>query len=162
MTEVSDIFLQQSRNLLVRDYLPKLERCLDRLSDDEVWWRPNEPSNSVGNLLLHLCGNVTQWIVAGVGGRQFERRRQQEFDERGPIGRDELRGRIHRVVANADEVLGAVRPSDLVTRRSIQGYDVTVLEAVYHVVEHFSMHTGQVILITKMRTGEDLVLWRAP
>ena len=84
MTDIAGTFLTKSRSLIVSDYLPKIERCLEGLSDDDVWWRPNEASNSIGNLLLHLCGNVTQWIVGGVG-ENAERHRQQEFDERSHI-----------------------------------------------------------------------------
>jgi uncharacterized damage-inducible protein DinB len=153
-------FLQKSRSLLTADYLPKIEHCVERLTDEDVWARPNEASNSIGNLLLHLRGNVTQWIIAGVGGRARERRRQQEFDERRRIPARELLADLRAAVEEADEVIGGIDPGSLLGRRSIQDYDVTVLEAIYHVVEHFSMHTGQIILLTKARTGDDLKLWQ--
>ena len=162
MTDVSQAFLKKSRGLLVSDYLPKIERCLDRLSDEDIWWRSNEASNSVGNILLHLCGNVRQWMIGGVGGRKYERHRQQEFDERGPIPATALLARLKAVVAEAEDVISSINPDTLLNRRQIQGYDVTVLEAIYHVVEHFGMHTGQIILLSKMRTGEDLKLWQPP
>jgi uncharacterized damage-inducible protein DinB len=160
--DTSKVFLEKSRSLLLGEYLPKIERCLEGLTDADVWWRANESSNSVGNLVLHLCGNVPQWMIGGVGGRPYERQRQQEFDERRPIRKAELLQSIRAVLRAADEVLGQVNPEDLTSRRQIQGYDVTVLEVIYHVVEHFSMHTGQIILITKARTGEDLRLWEPP
>jgi uncharacterized damage-inducible protein DinB len=160
--DVAQAFLRKSRDLLSAEYLPKIEACLDRLSDQDLWWRPNERSNSVGNLLLHLCGNVTQWMIGGVGGGPYERLRQQEFDERRPLSRADLAVRIRGVVQTADQVLARVSPADLTNRRQIQGYDVTVLDAIYHVVEHFGMHTGQIIWITKARTGEDLKLWQEP
>jgi uncharacterized damage-inducible protein DinB len=162
MSDVSQLFLDQSRSLLTGDYLPKIERSLADLSDADVWWRPNEASNSIGNLLLHLCGNVTQWIVGGVGQRQYIRDRQLEFDERTPLPKADLLSRVAAVVKEADEVLGALDAPALATMRHIQGYDVTVLEAVYHVVEHFSMHTGQIILISKARRPVDLKLWQPP
>ena len=162
MTDVAHAFLQESRKLLLTDYLPKIERCLEHLGDDDVWRRPNEASNSIGNLLLHLCGNVTQWIVGGVGNRAVERHRQEEFDERRHLPARELLARLKSTLAEADAVLGDLSLETLLTRRAIQGYDVTVLEAVYHVVEHFSMHTGQIIVITKMVTARDLKLWQAP
>ena len=84
MTDVSQAFLQTSRSLLVTDFLPKIERCLEHLTDEDVWSRPNDASNSIGNLLLHLRGNITQWIIGGVAGKAYERHRQQEFDERTP------------------------------------------------------------------------------
>ena len=162
MDAVAGAFVDKSRSLLSSDYLPKIERCLDRLSDEDVWWRPNEASNSIGNLILHLCGNVTMWIIGGIGALPFERHRQLEFDERRQVSSAELRGRLRTVVQQADEVMSAVRADELLNRRQIQGYDVTVLEAMYHVVEHFGMHTGQIILLTKARVGHDLKLWAPP
>jgi uncharacterized damage-inducible protein DinB len=159
-TDVSAEFIEKSRSLIEREYLPKIEQCLSMLSDDDVWARPNEASNSIGNLLLHLRGNVTQWIVAGVGRNSRARNRQQEFDERRRIPSQELLEGLRAAVKEASDIIGSLDANDLMTRREIQNYDVTVLEAVYHVIEHFSMHTGQIILITKARTGTDLKLWR--
>jgi uncharacterized damage-inducible protein DinB len=160
MTDISQAFLQNSRRLLVSDYLPKIERSLQHLTDDDVWWRPNEASNSIGNLLLHLRGNTTQWIIGGVGKRPYERKRQQEFDERTHVSARELIATLRAVVEEACAIISTVDATELLTRRQIQDYDVTVLEAIYHVVEHFSMHTGQIIMMAKLRTGEDLKLWR--
>ena len=160
MTDVTQAFLAKSRSLLVSEYLPKIERCLEHLTDEDVWWRANDASNSIGNLMLHLRGNVTQWIIGGVGGQARERRRQQEFDERSHISVKELQAELRAVVEEAAEIIRGLDARALLSRRQIQDYDVTVLEAIYHVVEHFSMHTGQIILFTKARTGEDLKLWR--
>jgi len=162
MSEVGRVFLEKSRRLLVDDFEPKIERSLELLADEDIWWRPNEASNSIGNLILHLCGNMTMWIVGGVGGRPFEQNRQQEFDERTQISKRELIDRLRAVVADADGILKSVQDGDLLARRHIQGYDVTTLEAIYHVVEHFGMHTGQIILLSKARTGKDLGLWKQP
>lgn len=159
--DASSVFLEKSRALLTSDYLGKIERCIERLGDQDIWWRPNEASNSIGNLILHLCGNVTMWILGGVGQRPFERDRQQEFDERRAIPAADLLSTLRSVVSEADHVLRAVTADELLTRRTIQGYNVTVLEAIYHVVEHFGMHTGQIILLSKARVGEDLTLWRS-
>jgi uncharacterized damage-inducible protein DinB len=162
MDAIALAFLDKSRTLITADYVPKIEHCLDRLSDADLWWRANEASNSIGNLILHLCGNVTMWIIGGIGSLPFERDRQREFDERKQIPRQELRSSLRLVVQRADDVLSTVVANDLLSRRQIQGYDVTVLEAIYHVVEHFSMHTGQIILLTKARVEEDLTLWEPP
>lgn len=156
MADIAQAFIAQSRSLLLTDYLPRIERCLEKLSDEEVWWRPHEGSNSIGNLLLHLTGNVRQWIISGVGGRPDQRVRQTEFDERRPLPREQLLGRLKETLTETDAVLGAIEPPQLLASRHIQDSDVTVLEAVYHVVEHFSMHTGQIILLTKMLKDEDL------
>ena len=162
MDAIAFTFLEKSRSLITSDYVPKIERCLGGLSDPDIWWRPNEASNSMGNLILHLCGNVTMWIIGGVGAQPFERHRQREFDERTHVSGEELQRRLRGVVRQADEVIGSVRSGDLLTRRRIQDYDVTVLEAIYHVVEHFSMHTGQIIMLRKARTESDLNLWEPP
>lgn len=156
MTDTAQAFIEQSRSILMTDNLPRIERCLEKLSDDEIWWRPNEGSNSIGNLLLHLCGNVGQWIVCGLGGRPDTRVRQQEFDERRKLPREELLRRLKETLAEADAALASIESSQLLAARRIQGNDVTVLEAVYHVVEHFSMHTGQIILLTKALKSEDM------
>ncbi len=162
MDDVSRAFIDKSRSLLAVDYVPKIERCLDGLEPHDIWWRPNERSNSIGNLILHLCGNVTMWILGGVGELRFERNRQLEFDERTEIPADDLRRRLRDVMRQADEVLGRIDGSALLDRRRIQDYDVNVLEAIYHVVEHFGMHTGQIILLAKARVGQDLRLWEPP
>jgi uncharacterized damage-inducible protein DinB len=162
MHDIAHEFLEKSRNLILTDYVPKIERSLDPLSDDDIWWRPNEASNSIGNLILHLCGNVTMWIIGGVGKLPFERNRQAEFDERNQIPATDLKARLRETVQRAEDVLKAVSERDLLSRRQIQGYDVTVLEAIYHVVEHFGMHTGQIILLSKARVGRELNLWEPP
>jgi uncharacterized damage-inducible protein DinB len=147
-------FIDASRHHLTSSLLPRIERCMEQLSDQELWWRPNDDSNSVGNLLLHLAGNVRQWIVSGVGNVPDVRKRQEEFDERGPIPRGDLAASLRAAVADADATLARLSPDSLLQPRRIQGFDVTVLEAIYHVVEHFSMHTGQIIFVTKMRKGD--------
>ena len=162
MDAIALAFLDKSRSLIASDYVPKIEQCLDRLSDADIWWRPNEASNSIGNLILHLCGNVTMWIIGGVGALPFERHRQLEFDERRKIPASELRSRLRGVVQQADDVMSAVSADELLSRRQIQGYDVSVLEAIYHVVEHFGMHTGQIIVLSKARVAQDLKLWTPP
>jgi uncharacterized damage-inducible protein DinB len=159
-TDIARTFLQKSVSLLASEYLPKIELCLERLSEEDVWARPNDASNSIGNLLLHLRGNVTQWIIGGVGKRAYERRRQQEFDERTHIPAGELLATLRAVVEEGAEIISGLDAGALLSERQIQDYDVTVLEAIYHVVEHFGMHTGQIILMTKARTATDLKLWQ--
>ena len=133
----------------LREYLTKIRLSVSVLDDHVVWTRPNEASNSIGNLLLHLAGNARQWIVSGVGGAADVRDRQAEFDQRSPVPVTVLIDRLEQTISDVDRVLASLTPADLHTRRVIQANDVTVLEAVYHVVEHFSMHTGQIILLAK-------------
>ena len=164
MTENSDAnvsheFIQKAREFLREEYLPKIERCLEKLTDEQVWWRPNDESNSIGNLLLHLSGNARQWIVSGLEGTSDERRRQTEFDERRVIPRTELLDVLRTTVADVDRVLADFDPARLLDSYPIQGTKSTALEAIFHVTEHFSMHTGQIILLTKMLTETDLTFY---
>jgi uncharacterized damage-inducible protein DinB len=153
MTDVAQNFLGESRQYLRGTYLTAIETSVAPLTDAQVWWRPNEASNSIGNLILHLSGNVRQWIVGGVGQRPNERNRQQEFDERGPIPKEQLLARLRTVLNEADAVLASLTEGVLTERREIQGHDTTVLKAIYHVVEHFSTHTGQILWIVKSQLG---------
>lgn len=156
--DVSKYFLEQARWYFASSYLPKIEHCLSVLTDEDVWWRMNEASNSAGNLILHLSGNVQQWIIGGVGNLPYERDRQYEFGERGGISREDLLARLKATLAKADQVLAEVDPASLLERKEIQGCDVTVMEAILRIVQHFGLHTGQIMLLTKQRTGEDLKL----
>lgn len=153
------LFLDCSAKKLA-EYCARIETCLGTLSDDDVWARGGENENAIGNLVLHLCGNVRQWIVSGAGGRPDIRDRDSEFAAQGGIPSADLALRLWGVVQEAISVLGEVSAERLSQRIVIQGYDVTVLEAIYHSVEHFSMHTGQIIFITKMLTGADLGFYR--
>ena len=110
--------------------------------------------------MLHLCGNVRQWIVSGVGGQPDTRDRDAEFLARGGVSVAELAPRLRQTVEEAVAVVSAVPAQRLTERIVVQKYPVTVLEAIYHVVEHFSMHTGQIIFATKMLTGLDLGFYR--
>jgi uncharacterized damage-inducible protein DinB len=159
MDEIAREFLSVARSHLRDDYLPKIERCLERLTDEQAWRRPHENSNSIANLLLHLEGNARQWILCGVGGARDARVRQAEFDARSGAPRSALVERLRATLAEVDTTLAGLDPRTLLERRSIQGYDVTVLGAVFHVVEHFSTHAGQIILLTKALTGSDLAFY---
>jgi uncharacterized damage-inducible protein DinB len=156
MSDIGQAFIAQSRHHLREDFLPKIERCVNLLSDEQIWWRANEHSNSIGNLLLHLSGNVRQWIVCGLGGATDSRDRDSEFAQRGEIPRAELFDRLKRTVDEAVIVLARLDPDALLAKHRIQGLEVSALEAVLHVVEHFSMHTGQIVLLTKQLTARDM------
>lgn len=156
MSQTAELFIARSRYHLSQDFLPRIERCLDLLSDEQIWWRANEKSNSIGNLVLHLCGNARQWIVCGIGGAADGRDRDAEFARREVIGRSELQTLLRSTLGEVDAALAAFDSSSLPEHRTIQGLEVTALEAILHVVEHFSMHTGQIILVTKMLAESDL------
>jgi uncharacterized damage-inducible protein DinB len=160
-------FVRHARFRLRDDYLVKIIAATDGLTDEQVWWRPNEATNSIGNLILHLCGNARQWIVAGIAGAPDIRDRAREFAEREPITRDDLIGLLDTTVREVDARLNALDEA-LVTSNSDgplqrvcrpQGFVQTVLDAVFHVVEHFSYHTGQIVLLAKCHVGERIRLY---
>jgi uncharacterized damage-inducible protein DinB len=154
-----NVFLEFSGDKL-RQLTARIESCVTKLSPDQVWARQGSNQNAVGNLLLHLAGNVRQWIVCAVGGAPDERDRDSEFSALAGISGPKLLDRLRTTVEEAIKVISGLPPKRLSERVSVQGYDVTVLEAVYHVVEHFSQHTGQIIFATKLLTGEGLDFYR--
>jgi uncharacterized damage-inducible protein DinB len=156
MTPSADRIILDYSTAKLQEQSKRIEDCVKRLTDEQVWARGGENENAVGNLVLHLCGNVRQWIVSGVGARPDIRQRNEEFDARGGVPIPELLEKLRTTISDAASVLQRVTPERMLERVVIQNYDVTVLEAIYHVVEHFSGHTGQIIFATKMLTGSDL------
>ncbi|HEX8946503.1 MAG TPA: DinB family protein [Gemmatimonadaceae bacterium] len=150
MTDLAQLFIARSRYYLQHEYRTKLRLAVEALPADALWWRPNEQSNSVGNLLSHLAGNVRQWIVGGVGGAPNVRDRGAEFAAQTGPSAAELLARLERVLDETDAVLAGLSADDLGTMRTIQGRELTVFEAIYHVVEHFALHLGQIVLVAKM------------
>jgi uncharacterized damage-inducible protein DinB len=145
------LFLDRARFLLLTEYRTKIRLAVETLPEDALWGRANDQSNSVGNLLLHLTGNVRQWLVSGVGGAPDIRHRATEFAAQGGPPRAELLANLNQLLDDVERVLDGVTPDTLVERRTIQGRDVTVLDAIFICVEHFSMHLGQIILLAKLR-----------
>jgi uncharacterized damage-inducible protein DinB len=153
------IFLDFSQKKL-RQLSTRIEDCLARLTAEQVWARGNENENAIGNLVLHLCGNVRQWILAGVGGQPDVRVRDAEFAARGDLPPAELGERLKSTVDEAAAVIGQLTAARLAESVTIQKYEITVLEAIAHVVEHFAQHAGQIMFATKMLTGQDLGFYK--
>jgi uncharacterized damage-inducible protein DinB len=144
------------RRRLQGECVPRIAQCVARLGEQHLWQRPAANCNSVGNLLLHLRGNVTQWILAGLGDAADQRQRSAEFAaQTGPNGRD-LCDALAATVAAACDVVDRLGPDDLLAPRTIQGYAETGLSATLHVLEHFAGHAGQIYAWTKQVTGDDL------
>jgi uncharacterized damage-inducible protein DinB len=152
-------FLQCSIDTL-RQHAGRIETCAGKLSAEQIWARGSQNENAIGNLVLHLCGNVRQWIIAGVGGAPDVRQRDGEFAARGGVPVAELLEKLRSTVEEAVAVLERVTAERLAEPLLIQTYNATGLTAIYHVVEHFSGHTGQIVFATKMLTGEDLGFYR--
>jgi hypothetical protein len=159
-TNLPAMFLEFSRWKLVEQYWPRLRTSVERLTAEQIWWRPNEASNSVGNLMLHLDGNVRQWLIASFTGVEDTRDRPREFAERQRIEPAALVEQLGATLQEASAVLSRLTEADLLTTWRIQGYTVTGLHAVYQVVEHFGLHYGQILYITKLVRAEDLGFYR--
>jgi hypothetical protein len=134
--------------------LARIEHCLEQLTDEQVWWRFQPGLNSIGNLILHLCGNLEQWIIAGLCGAKDVRDRPAEFAERGPIPKKELVRRLDAVVGRAREILGKLTARQLLEARRIQGFDVTGLAAIFDSVPHFRGHTQEIVHMTRLQLGD--------
>ena len=159
---LAEQFLAEERHSLREQHLPRITRCLRTLSQNEIWWRPHPTSNSIGNPVLHLAGNVRQWIISGLGGHPNRRERDKEFAALGPIPQRSLVTLLESTVNEATGVLEHVSADDLAAEYNIQGFRVTGLIAVAHVAEHFAYHTGQIIYATKFIRGVDLKFTHLP
>ena len=155
-TNVTALFLEFSQHKLLQHYWPRLRASVETLTDEQVWWRPNEASNSIGNLLLHLNGNVRQWLVDSFEGREDKRDRPAEFAAQDGLTTAQLLQQLSTTMDAAAIVLRKLTENDLVASYEIQGYHVSGLAAVYQVVEHFGMHYGQIAYISKSLSGRDL------
>ena len=151
-----DLFLDFSRNKLLNQYWPRLRTAVEPLGLQQIWWRPNPASNSIGNLVLHLNGNVWQWLVASFNRLTDERDRPAEFSATGDLTAADLLARLGQTIDEAAKVLNRLSADELLATWHIQGYTVSGLAAVYQVVEHFGLHYGQIVDITKMQEGRDL------
>lgn len=151
-----DFLVREVRRRLLEEGLPRIRKCLSELEEKDIWLRPNEHSNAVGNLVLHLCGNVGQWLVSTLGRRPDTRQRQREFDEREPMPAGELLRRLEEVLSEADQVLAQLAPEDILSEYSVQGFRENGLSILVHVVEHFSYHVGQITYFVKWKKDMDV------
>jgi hypothetical protein len=154
------LFLEFSRNKLLEQYWPRLRTSVESLTDEQLWWRPNDSTNSIGNIILHLNGNVRQWLVASFKRLEDTRDRPAEFSQRAVISGPVLLAQLGSAMTEASEVLSRLTETDLLAPFEIQGYHVSGLDAVYQVVEHFGLHYGQILYITKMIQNKDLGFYR--
>jgi hypothetical protein len=154
--ELAALFLNFSRKTLFEQSWPRIKECVAPLTEEQIWWRPNPASNSIGNLRLHLNGNMRQWIVASFNKDEDKRNRPQEFAAQGGLSADELLARLGATLDEAARVLDRLTVEELLAPYEIQGYHVRGLDAVYQVVAHVALHFGQIAYIAKSLTGKDL------
>jgi hypothetical protein len=153
-TDVTQGFAAEAVHVL-RDSLERIEHCVNQLDDQQVWWRPRPEMNSIANLLLHLSGNIGQWVVSSVANAPSTRNRPSEFAERGPIARDQLLGGLRDAVAKACRSIESIKTAEqLLAPRRIQGNDTNLLTAVFHAASHFEGHTQEIIGMTRQILGD--------
>jgi uncharacterized damage-inducible protein DinB len=155
-SELATLFLESSRKDLFGQCWPRMKTCVESLTTEQIWWRPNEASNSIGNLLLHLNGNVRQWLVTSFNHGEDTRNRPAEFAAKEGGTAKELLERLGATLDEAGTVLDRLTPAELLASYDVQGYHASGLYVVYHVVEHFGMHYGQIVYITKLLSAKDL------
>lgn len=154
MSDLAAAVLQQARNKMIGESPAMIRECLDLLSDEQVWWRPNASANSVGNLVLHVCGATRHFLGRGVGGSDYVRDRDGEFAARGPVAKAELLKVLDETLAEADRVLSGLTAERLFDTTKNIGVDMTALACLMRMTHHWSYHTGQIVFITKaLREG---------
>ncbi len=147
---------KEAEKRLLEEGIPRIIKCLSKLSDEEIWFRPNEETVSIGNLCLHLCGNVRQWLISGLGNKPDIRNRPIEFSERGPIPVAKLSLDLNKLGVEIKETIASITVDDLVTKRAVQIYEEDGLSIIVHVIEHFSYHVGQITFAVKSRKNVDM------
>jgi uncharacterized damage-inducible protein DinB len=152
--------IAETRRRLMEEGVPRIKKCLAELSEAEIWYRPNEHSNSVGNLVLHLCGNVRQWLLSSLGGQADTRKRQSEFDERGPIPASALTQRLDEVMDEVEKLLEGLTTEQILQSYTVQGFQETGVSILVHVIEHFSYHVGQITYFVKWRKDREMGFYR--
>ena len=162
MTPTLDgIYLQLARGRLVVHLTEQIKQCLETLDEEQIWWRPNEGANAIGNLILHLCGSTRHFIGHLLGGSSFTRDREAEFTERQHLAKHELLRLLLETAEETDRVLTAFQPGRLLEPMEVMGKPSTPAQLILHVMLHYATHAGQIIYATKMmKTGAIHDIWR--
>src|SRR3954467_9088276 len=151
--EAGELYLFAARESLAEG-LRKVEHCVHQLDEGQVWWRPHPGMNSIANLMLHLAGNLRQWIVSGAGGARDIRNRPEEFVDRSELPKNNIVSMLRSAVREADGVLERLPPQTLTEPRRIQGFDTTILAAIFDSIAHFRGHTQEIIHMTREILGD--------
>lgn len=145
------IIVAETRRRIIEESIPRIRQCLSELTDEQIWHKANSNTNAVGNLILHLCGNVRQWIIHAIDGQRDVRLRDLEFSERGPMPRKVLNNYLDILTTDLDAALGRIVDQDLLEVKTVQKhFHENGVSILFHVTEHFSYHTGQITYFTKM------------
>jgi len=155
MTKVVQILKEEFHRRMIEEGLSRIEKCFSLLTEDQIWHQQNENSNSMGNIVLHLCGNIAQYIHSGIGGKEDLRQRDDEFKLSSRMDSKELLIKIQHVVQEANRIVSGLDPRVFSEDRKVQGFDENVTSIIVHVIEHYSYHIGQLTYYTKYVTDKD-------
>lgn len=148
-------------NLLMRmnDNTRFIGICLDKISEEQLWQKPVETSNSIGNQILHLLGNITQYVLSGVGDAPDIRQRELEFSSSKTQNKHELSVQLNELIGQVSEIARQTETGKWAELKLVQGFEMSRIGCLIHATEHYSYHTGQIALITKLMVNEDLDFW---
>jgi uncharacterized damage-inducible protein DinB len=159
MNDLGELLIDETRRRL-KGFIAQVRTCLEVLSDDEIWARAGERSNSIGNLVIHVCGSTRHFLGRGVGGSDYQRDRPAEFTERGPIPHADLLGLLDEVAAEIEQVLNGVTPARLLESNDRTGKTFSIAQLLLRVSHHWATHTGQIVFVVKARKpGSFEELW---
>ena len=142
-------FLEQT-NIMINNAFKRIIHCLDQLEEEHIWYRPDNSVNSIGIILNHLCGNLRQWIISGIGGLEDIRNRPLEFNDSTKLSKTELVNKFQEIISGCKKTINIFNPDNLLENRRIQGFEKSVLSAIYGTVNHLELHAGQIIYITRL------------
>jgi len=147
--EIITIVREEFNKRMIEEGLTRIIKCVEILDEKDLWYKHNESSNSVGNLILHLSGNVRQYVVSGIAGQKDSRERDSEFNIESKIGKEELIENLKQALYEANGIVAGLKEEELKASKEVQGFGLTVLSILIHVIEHFSYHVGQITYFTK-------------
>jgi uncharacterized damage-inducible protein DinB len=152
---LKELILQQAKIRICEESIPRILHCISMLNIDEVWKKPNENTNSIGNLILHLEGNATQWILTTFADVIDHRNRDYEFESVEKLPHDTLAEKLIALQSKLNDCFDKISVEELKTKYTVQCFEETGVGIIIHVIEHFSYHTGQIALLTKLMTNKD-------
>jgi uncharacterized damage-inducible protein DinB len=151
-----EIEFKKQSLLRLNENAPRIKKCLEMLDEEYIWRKSNSETNSIGNLILHLCGNIRQYAISSLAEKPDERDRNSEFENKHSLSKEELIQRLNSTVFEASQVIQSLTEADLLRVRPVQCFEMSGIGVIIHVVEHFSYHTGQIALLTKLAIEKDL------
>jgi uncharacterized damage-inducible protein DinB len=159
-TDLSKTALEAIRSRITRILPAQIRACVEELSEEQLWWRPNEQANSVGNLVLHVSGSMRHYLSNRVGGIEYERNRPAEFAERGPVSKQQLLATFDETIRQAGQVLDGFDTSRFLDATDEPNYVPTIFDLIFNIAIHLATHTGQIVYVTKMlKEGSLDELW---